>query len=67
MEGVRKHRNLILVTNEEAYLRTVMKPNSKYGVLFGENLMGCEMGKVKVVMNKPVYLGMLFLEFCGMM
>ena len=25
-----------------------MKPNFKSGVLFGENLMGCEMGKVKV-------------------
>ena len=34
-----------------------MKPNFKSGVLFGENLMGCEMGKVKVVMEKPVYLG----------
>ena len=34
-----------------------MKPNFKSGVLFGENIMGCEMGKIKVVMNKPVYLG----------
>ena len=34
-----------------------MKPNFKSGVLFGENLMGCEMGKIKVVMKKPVYLG----------
>ena len=35
----------------------VMKPNFKSGTLFGESLMGCEMGKVKVEMNKPVYLG----------
>ena len=34
-----------------------MKPNFKSGVRFGSNLMGCEMGKIKVVMNKPVYLG----------
>ena len=47
MESVRKHRNIKLVTNKEAYLKTVMKPNFKSGVLFGENLMGCEMGKVK--------------------
>ena len=54
MEIVRKHRNIKLVTSKEAYLKTVMKPNFKSGVLFGENLMGCEMGKIKVVMNKPV-------------
>ena len=34
----------------------VMKLNFKSGVLFGENLMGCEMGCTKVVMKKPVYL-----------
>ena len=33
-----------------------MKPSFKSGVLFGENLMGCQMGKIKVVMNMPVYL-----------
>ena len=62
MESVRKHRNIKLVTSKEAYLKTVMKPNFKSGVLFGENLMGCEMGKVKVVMNKPVYLGQAILD-----
>ena len=39
-----------------------MKPNFKSGVLFGENLMGCKMGKIKVVMNKPVYLGQAILD-----
>ena len=62
MENIRKHRNIKLVTTEEKYLNTVMKPNFKSGVLFGENLMGCEMGKIKVVMNKPVYLGQAILD-----
>ena len=62
MENIRKHRNIKLVMTEEKYLRTVMKPNFKSGVLFGENLMGCEMGKIKVVMNKPVYLGQAILD-----
>ena len=62
MENIRKHRNIKLVTTEEKYLRTVMKPNFKSGVLFGENLMGCEMGKIKVVLNKPVYLGQAILD-----
>ena len=47
MENIRKHRNIKLVMTEEKYLHTVMKPNFKSGVLFGENLMGCEMGKIK--------------------
>ena len=62
MENIRKHRNIKLVMTEEKYLRTVMHPNFKSGVLFGENLMGCEMGKIKVVMNKPVYLGQVILD-----
>ena len=62
VENIRKHRNIKLITNREAYLKVVMKPNFKSGVLFGENLMGCEMGKIKVVMNKPVYLGQAILD-----
>ena len=62
MENNRKHGNIKLVTTEEKYLRTVMKPNFKSGVLFGEDLMGCEMGKIKEVMNKPVYLGQVILD-----
>ena len=62
MENIRKHRNIKLVTTEEKYLHTIMKPNFKSGVLFGENLMGCEMGKIKVVMNKLVYLGQAILD-----
>ena len=62
MENIRKHRNIKLVMTEEKYLCTVMKPNFKSGVLFGENLMGCEMGRIKVVMNKPVYLSQAILD-----
>ena len=62
MENIRKHRNIKLVTNRESYLKTIMKANLKSGILFGENLMGCEMGKIKVIMNKPVYLGQGILD-----
>ena len=48
MENIRKHRNVKLVTNREAYLKAVMKPNFKSGTLFDTNLMGCEMGKIKL-------------------
>ena len=56
MENIRKHRNIKLVNNEEEYLKNVMKPNFKSGTLLGPDLMGCEMGKVRVVLNKPVYI-----------
>ena len=62
MENIRKRRNIKLVTTEKKYLRTVMRPHFKSGVLFGKNLMGCQMGKIKVVMNKPVYLGQAILD-----
>ena len=62
MENIRKHRNIKLVTTEEKYLKTVMKPKFKSGVQFDENLMGYEMGKIKVVMNKPVYLSQAILD-----
>ena len=39
-----------------------MKPSFKSGTLLGPDLMGCEMGKVRVVTNKPVYLGQAILD-----
>ena len=62
MENIHKHRNIKLVNNEEEYLRNVMRPNFKSGTLLGPDLMSCEMGKIKVVMKKPVYLGQAILD-----
>ena len=66
MENIRKHRNIKLVNNKEEYLRNVMCPNFKSRTLLGPDLMGCEMGKIKVVMNKPVYLGQAILDLSKM-
>ena len=62
MENIRKHRNIKLVNNETDYLRCIMKPNFKSGVLYGPNLMGCEMGKTVLKMNKPVYIRQAILD-----
>ena len=62
MESIRKHSKIKLVRTEEKYLKTVMKRNFKSRVLFGKNLMGCEMGKIKVMMKKPIYLGQVILD-----
>ena len=45
MENIRKHRDIKLVNNKEDYLKQVMKPNFKAGVLMGADLMSCEMEK----------------------
>ena len=62
MKNIRKHKDIKLVTNTESYLKAVMKPNVKSGICFSENLMGCEMGKIEVVINKPVYLCQAILD-----
>ena len=62
MENVRKHRNINLVTSEKIYRKNVMKPNFNLLCVFSENLMGMEMGKVKVKMYKSVYLGQVILD-----
>ena len=62
MENIRKHKNIKLVTNRESYLKTVMKPNFKSGIYFSENLMGCEMEKIEVTVNKLVYFGQAILD-----
>ena len=62
MENIRKHRNIKLIMTEEKYLRGVIKSNFKSGVQFDENLMGCEMKKITVVMNKLAYLGQAILD-----
>ena len=57
MENIRKHRDINVMTNKKAYLKRVVKPNFKSGIAFSENLMGCKMGKIRVVMKKPIFLG----------
>ena len=37
MENIKKHKDIKLVTNKKAYLRKVMKPNFKSGILFSES------------------------------
>ena len=39
MENIRKHRDINLMMNEEVYLKKVMKPNFKSGIVFSENLI----------------------------
>ena len=62
MENIRKHRNIKFMMNENVYLKKMIQPNFKLGIVFSENLMGCEMGKISIEMNKPVYLGQIIFD-----
>ena len=44
-----------------------MKPNFKDGFPFSKHLFAVEMGKTKIMMNKPVYLGQAILVLSKML
>ena len=62
MENVRKHRDIKLVKTDHRSNKLVSEPNYHTMKLIEENLAIIEMRKVKVKMNKPIYLGLCILE-----
>ena len=62
MEKVRKYRDVKLVTTDKRKNQSVSEPNYRTAKWFLENLLSIEMKKIKVKMNKPVYLGLSILE-----
>ena len=62
MENVRKHRDIKLVTTDKRRNQLVSEPNYHATKWLSENLLAIEMKKIKVKMNKPVYLGLPVLE-----
>ena len=62
MENVRKHRGVKLVSTERRGIYLVSEQNSHATKFFTENLLTVEMKKIKILMNKPVYLGLSILE-----
>ena len=67
MENLRKHRDIKLVKTDEKRSKLVSEPNNHTTKWFSENLLAIEMKKIKVKMNKPVYLGMSILDICKML
>ena len=62
MENVRKHRDIKLVTTDKRRNQLVSEPNYHATKWFSEDLLAAEMKKIKVKMNKPIYLGLSILE-----
>ena len=61
MENVRKHKYIKLVTTNKKRSKLVSEPNYHTMNLISENLSITEMSKIKVKMNKPIYLGLSIL------
>ena len=62
MENVRLHKDIKLVTDKKRCKKYTSKPNYHSTTAFSEHLIGIEMRKVEVIMNKPVYLGQAILD-----
>ena len=62
MENVRKHRDIKLVTTDKKRNQLVLEPNYHTTKWFSVGSLAIEMRKIKVKMNKPVYLGLSILE-----
>ena len=60
--NVRKHRDIKLVKTDHKRNKLVSEPNYDTMRLISENLSIIEMRKVKLKMNKPIYLGLSILE-----
>ena len=62
MENVRKHRYIKLVTREKRIDTMVSERNYHTTKFFTKNLLGIEMKRMQILMNKSVYLGLSMLE-----
>ena len=58
MENVRKHRDIKLVTTERRRNYLVSEPNYHTTKFFTEYLLAIEIRKTKILMDKPVSLGL---------
>ena len=62
LQNVRTQRDIKLVTDEKYFKKQVAKPNFKSAKIFDENLVSVELGKLEVVLNRPIYVGFAILD-----
>ena len=62
MEQVRNHRDIRLVTTNKRRNQLVSEPNYHSTKWFSEELLATEMRKIKIKMNKQIYLGLAILD-----
>lgn len=62
LENKRKHKDVKLVTNAAKLEELVRQPNFGTSIIIHENLVAVCMKKTKVVMDRPLYVGMAILD-----
>ena len=62
MENLRKHRSVELVHTEKRLKKLTAKSTYKCHRIFSEDLIGVELNRFKVKLNKPIYIGMAVLD-----
>ena len=62
MENLRKHRSVELVHTEKRLRKVSAKSTYKLHRIFSEDLVGVELNRLKVKLNKPIYIGMTVLD-----
>ena len=62
MENIRKRCNVYLETDPDHFLHQTAKPTYKGCKIFHENLVAVHMQKPRLLLNKPVYVGMCILD-----
>lgn len=62
MENLRKHRSVELVHTEMRLKKVTAKPSYECHRIFSEDLVGVELDRLKVNLNKPIYIGMAVLD-----
>ena len=62
MENLRKRSNIKLITNQEHLNKLTRQPTYVSSKIFDENLVGVQKKKVRLVLDKPSYVGFSILE-----
>ena len=62
MENLRKRINVRLANNEKDFLKYTSKPTHITHKIFGKNYAAVHETKPVLTLNKPIYVGLLFLK-----
>lgn len=62
LENKRKHKYVKLVSNASKLEELVRQPNFNTSIIINENLVAVAMNKAKIVMDRPLYVGMSILD-----
>ena len=62
MENLRKRSNIKLITDQEHFNKLTRQPTYVSSKIFDENLVGVQKKKVRLVLDKPSYVGFSILE-----